>query len=164
MLLSYLREKIKERFCSAKVEISHQNLPFPDYAYNRNRHQYYSTAILAQMKKVYKEKDEFILGIIDVDLYVPELNFVFGEAEILNRVAIISLSRLKSKNEALFKERTLKEAVHELGHLYGLGHCRNPHCVMFFSNSILDTDRKSSFFCESCQIKLGIKGGIDNDA
>jgi len=99
MLLSYLREKIKERFCSAKVEISHQNLPFPDYAYNRNRHQYYSTAILAQMKKLYKEKDEFILGII-----------------------------------------------------YGLGHCRNPGCVMFFSNSILDTDRKSSFFCESCQI------------
>ena len=89
----------------------------------------------------------------DVDLYVPGLNFVFGEADILKGIAIISLARLREEfyglpsNEDLFKERALKEAVHELGHLYGLRHCTDPDCVMNFSNTLYDTDRKSCKFC-----------------
>ena len=76
-------------------------------------------------------------------LFVPNLNYVFGEADIENGVCIISLSRLRQEfydqkpDKVLFLRRTLKEAVHELGHTYGLGHCANPKCVMHFSNSLL---------------------------
>jgi len=98
---------------------------------------------------------EKIWGIIDDDLYVPKLNFVFGEAG--QRVAIISLTRLRNefynlpKDQTLFRKRVLTEGVHELGHTYGLVHCRNPHCVMFFSNSLIDTDVKGPDFCRKCK-------------
>ncbi len=136
-----------------------KELPNPDYAYNRKRKQYLSTAIL---KTLLKQKDyisfEKILGVVDKDLYVPDLNFVFGEAT--EKAAIISVTRLRQEfyhlpeNQTLFMRRVLTEAVHELGHTYGLGHCRDPQCVMFFSNSLIDTDRKGSDFCVRCKTKL----------
>jgi archaemetzincin len=101
---------------------------------------------------------EKVLGIVDHDLYVPELNFVFGEAS--PSAAVISLTRLRQEfynlpqDQSLFHKRTLTEAVHELGHTYGLGHCGNPKCVMFFSNSLIDTDRKGSKFCSKCKNNL----------
>jgi archaemetzincin len=109
-------------------------------------------------KQVEMKKQGKILGIVDRDLYVPELNFVFGLAH--TKGAVISLTRLRQgfydlpENESRFHQRVLIEAVHELGHTYGLGHCNNPHCVMFFSNSLTDTDRKGSKFCNNCKGKL----------
>lgn len=101
-----------------------------------------------------------ILLVVDQDLFVPDLNFVFGEAEIGGPAAIISLTRLRPEfyrlkpDRNVFRERTAKEAVHELGHTFGLVHCRNSSCVMFFSNSLLDTDRKKNDFCSACRRKL----------
>jgi archaemetzincin len=136
-----------------------KGMPEPDYAFNKKRNQYLSTMILNVLTK---EKEyasyEKILGIVDHDLYVPDLNFVFGEAS--QRVAIISLSRLRQEfynlpeDRSLFHKRALTEAVHELGHTYGLGHCGNSRCVMFFSNSLMDTDRKGSEFCQRCKNQL----------
>jgi archaemetzincin len=131
----------------------------PDYAYNKKRNQYLSTAILnAVMEQKEYSPYEKILGIVDHDLYVPELNFVFGEAS--RKAAVISLTRLRQRfyrlpeDQNLFHQRVLTEAVHELGHTYGLGHCSNTRCVMFFSNSLMDTDRKGSEFCQKCKSKL----------
>jgi archaemetzincin len=141
-----------------KVEVG-QRMLHPDYAYNKKRNQYLSTAILKTLmeQKEYTAYDR-MLGIVDQDLYVPELNFVFGEAG--QKASVISLTRLRQEfyhlpqDETLFYRRALTEAVHELGHTYGLGHCRNSQCVMFFSNSLLDTDRKGSDFCLECKSKL----------
>jgi archaemetzincin len=131
----------------------------PDYALNKKRNQYLSTAILnAIMEQKEYTAYEKILAIVDHDLYVPELNFVFGEAG--QKVAVISLTRLRQEfyrlpqDQNLFYKRALTEAVHELGHTYGLGHCRNSQCVMFFSNSLMDTDRKRPEFCPTCKTKL----------
>jgi archaemetzincin len=128
----------------------------PDYAFNKKRNQYLSTMILnALMNEKEYTPFEKILGIVDHDLYVPELNFVFGEAS--QRMAVISLTRLRQEfyslpqDERLFHRRVLTEAVHELGHTYGSGHCQNPRCVMFFSNSLIDTDRKGFEFCSKCK-------------
>jgi len=136
-----------------------KEMPEPDYAFHEKRNQYLSTAIL---KNLMKQKEyascEKVLGIADHDLYVPELNFVFGEAG--RKAAVISFTRLRQgfyglpDDKNLFYKRALTEAVHELGHTYGLTHCPNPRCVMFFSNSLMDTDRKGFEFCQSCRGKL----------
>jgi archaemetzincin len=131
----------------------------PDYAFNKKRNQYLSTMILnALMKEKEYAPYEKILGMVDHDLYVPDLNFVFGEAS--QKAAVISITRLRQEfynlpqDQTLFYKRVLTEAVHELGHTYGLGHCGNARCVMFFSNSLMDTDRKGSEFCPTCKDKL----------
>ena len=134
-------------------------MPKPDYAFNKKRNQYLSTAILnAIMGQTDTAAHDKILGIVDHDLYVPRLNFVFGEAG--SKAAVISLTRLRQEfyhlpeNRPLFHQRVLTEAVHELGHTFGLQHCENPRCAMFFSNSLMDTDRKGPEFCTSCKSKL----------
>ena len=146
------------RIFNKQVSIG-KGMPDPDYAYNKKRNQYLSTAILNAIteQKEYAPYEK-ILGMIDHDLYVPELNFVFGEAS--RKAAVISITRLRQtfyhlpEDQSLFQRRVLTEAVHELGHTFGLGHCENPRCVMFFSNSLMDTDRKGSEFCPSCKSKL----------
>ncbi len=155
--IQILKDDLKRVF--NKVVEMGKELPEPYYAYNKIRSQYHSTMILnAIMKEEEYTAYEKVLGIVDHDLYVPELNFVFGEAS--QRVAIISITRLRQEfyglpaDHTLFQRRVLTEAVHELGHTYGLGHCNDPGCVMFFSNSLIDTDRKSPEFCPKCKNKL----------
>jgi archaemetzincin len=136
-----------------------KGMPEPHYAFNKQRKQYLSTSILMALidQKEYGTYEK-ILGIVDHDLYVPDLNFVFGEAS--QKAAVISITRLRQEfynlpqDQILFYNRVLTEAVHELGHTYGLGHCGNPRCVMFFSNSLMDTDRKGPDFCAKCKGKL----------
>lgn len=129
-------------------------------AYNPHRQQFHATKILTWVDQVARDLRVLrVLGVVDVDLYVPYLNFVFGEAKCPGRSALISLYRLRPEfygeppNASLFKERAVKEAVHEIGHTFGLTHCTSSSCVMFFSNSILDTDAKSPYFCASCEAR-----------
>ena len=148
-----------EKIFGRRVEIS-KNLLDLEFAYNPERRQYYSSVILEKLPNIAPEACERLLALVDVDLYVPELNFVFGEADIEKKMAVISTKRLKPEyyglpeDTKLFGDRVLKESVHELGHTYGLGHCPDKKCVMHFSNSLIDTDIKSPFFCEDCKKKL----------
>jgi archaemetzincin len=156
-VMDWLKNDLGKVF-SKKIFIG-KGMPEPESAYDHKRKQYLSTSIL---NVILGQKEvapyERILGVVDHDLFVPELNFVFGQAS--PKAAVVSLSRLRQtfyhlpEDQNLFHQRVLTEAVHELGHTYGLGHCRNPRCVMFFSNSLVDTDRKGSEFCPSCKSKL----------
>lgn len=152
-------ERAIEKTFLFKVTVS-KAVDMPERAFNSKRRQYNSTLIIEELLR-HKKSYDLALGITDVDLYVPQLNFVFGEADILNGTAIISLTRLREEfyrlrpNHSLFIERAIKEAIHEIGHLCGLDHCHDRRCIMFFSNSIRDTDIKGPGFCKSCKRKLG---------
>ena len=132
----------------------------PSEAYHSRRKQYNSEVILHRLQPHRPPQGERLLGITEVDLYVSPLNFVFGQADLPGGVALISLCRLHQEfyglpsDKALFLLRTTKEAVHELGHTYGLRHCYNTKCVMHFSNSLRDTDIKSESFCPRCRREL----------
>jgi len=104
-------------------------------------------------KIVNNEGSGYALGVTNRDLYVPGLNFVFGLASLINRACVISLARLVDKDEDLYLSRVVKEAVHELGHLFGMQHCDNARCVMHFSNCLAGTDYKREIFCKGCEPK-----------
>ena len=154
---SHLVKVFPNVYCTTKT----YSQAFLKDAYNPERNQYHSTFLLSKIRRIVGgvEADRF-LAVVDVDLYAPRLNFVFGEAQCPGRFAIISVFRLRpefyglDKDWELFTSRVRKEAVHELGHTLGLLHCRNPLCVMYFSNSIHDTDRKQDFFCLECKGKV----------
>jgi len=156
--LEELQRPLEKAF-GVKVAIG-SRAPLPREAYNPARRQYLSTAFLNALRRKHSKETCKALGIVDVDLYVARLNFVFGEAEKPGKAAVISLTRLRpeyygdKEDRRLFADRTIKEAVHELGHTFGLGHCLYHECVMFFSNSLMDTDRKSAGFCKGCERRL----------
>lgn len=154
-------EKIKDELCrfypNTTCFVLKEIIPTPMAAYNKERKQFHSTRILAKIEEYSRQLTaDRLLGVTEVDLYVPQLNFVFGEATCPGRTAIISLFRLKPEfyghkpDHELFLSRCVKEALHEIGHTLGLRHCKDPSCVMFFSNTILDTDGKGKNFCRKC--------------
>lgn len=158
--------RIQERLSMAFPENTYTQiakpLVLPKNAYDEDRQQHHSNVILTKIRAYAENANatDKVLGIVDADIYLPPLSFVFGEAESPGKATLISLWRLrqefyKRKPDAdLFVERATKEAVHELGHTMGLKHCSNPFCVMYFSNSIFETDRKQSLFCSKCYLKL----------
>lgn len=156
-----VQENLKMIYQKATFTLISETLPISSEAFDEERQQYRSDSILGKVHDYVKKKDSlnFVLGIVDADIFTRGLNFVFGEAECPGKAALISLWRLrpefygKKPNVELLVERTTKEAVHELGHALGLGHCSNPFCVMYFSNSIFETDRKQSLFCNKCYLK-----------
>lgn len=130
----------------------------PESSYSTDREQYNAEVLVAGLAEKMPTDAEKLLGVVDVDLFVPGLNFIFGLAA--GNTAVISLARLKPeyygemKNVFLFRERALKEAIHELGHTFGLHHCPDIRCIMHFSNRLEDTDIKGPDFCRNCSIKI----------
>jgi archaemetzincin len=133
-------------------------MPLPEGAQDSGRGQYLSTALLDVLASARRPEWHRLLGVADVDLYVPDLNFVFGEADSRRGLAVFSLVRLHSSADeegaALFLRRAATEAIHELGHTYGLGHCRDRRCVMWFSNTLAESDGKGTAFCPAHAAQL----------
>ena len=137
----------------------------PERAFDPSRGQYNSTLLLAQLLGAPGEASQKVLGLTNVDLFIPVLSYVFGEAQLPGRAAVVSLHRLAPElyglppDEARLTDRTEKEAIHELGHTLGLVHCRQPGCVMRSSTYVEEIDLKSAEFCEGCQGAMRAGGG-----
>ena len=100
------------------------------------------------------------IGFAEHDLFIPILTHVYGEAQLGGRAGVISLYRLREGLDPLgpgreYEERVVKEAVHELGHTFGLKHCPDTGCIMHYCRSLRDVDRKQGEFCRYCRVMLG---------
>jgi len=128
----------------------------PRYAYNDTRCQYDSKLILKHLVQQCPHDAIRYIGVTSVDLYVPILQFVFGLAQIEGQCAVISTHRLcprfydQPPDPDLLSARIEKTVLHELGHTFGITHCRDRRCVMFSSTRIEDTDYKQRDFCPTC--------------
>ena len=135
---------------------------YPLFAFEPRRNQYYAKKIIEHLILNIPADCEKLIAITDIDLCTPVLTFVFGEAQLGGRCALMSGHRLHQEfyglpaDESLYLHRCEKEAVHELGHTLGLKHCSNFECVMRYSNSVADIDIKRNVFCPSCSEVLGI--------
>jgi archaemetzincin len=129
----------------------------PTFAFNLTRQQYHSTEIVASLVRKATPVSRHLLGVTPVDLYIPILTFVFGEAQLQGNCALVSTHRLRQEfyglpaDATLFRARLLKEAVHELGHTLSLAHCENYECVMSAAHGVEWIDLKTQHFCFQCR-------------
>ena len=158
--LELLGEQLASRLQAAcLIQPQRQN---GEFAFSRSRGQYHSTEILKWLAQDPHMESWRILGVTDMDLYIPILTFVFGEAQLSAAAAVVSTHRLRQEfygmpqDPELLQERLLKEALHELGHTYGLRHCPDYLCVMSSSNSAERIDLKQAEFCPACAAVAGL--------
>ncbi len=132
----------------------------PEFAFHPERQQYHSSEILAAMQPLYQHNCWRMLGIAAVDLYIPILTFVFGEAQIGGPCALVSSYRLRQEFYGLapdlgtLRARLFKESVHEIGHTLGLTHCHDYRCAMAASHAVEWIDIKEGWLCEECEAKV----------
>lgn len=157
-MLRRLGARLEEDF---RAGVRYRNPWFdPETSFDTSRGQYNSTKLLRLLLEDPQEPAERTLGVTGVDLFTPVLTYVFGEAQLAGRAAVVSLHRLRAEvyglpqNDELAFERLHKEAVHELGHTYGLLHCRNIGCVMGTATYAEEIELKSARFCEHCRARL----------
>jgi archaemetzincin len=159
--LSYLRAvlEIGFTFDTHFTVINNVVTQIPTNTFDYSRNQYLSDQLLTWLQQTIEpSKDTKVLAVCDFDAYFGKYNFCFGEAIIGGNVSAIYLERLIPANSndrgnslSLLQNRIVKEAIHEIGHTFGLRHCSRDLCIMFKSKTILDTDKKNKEFCESCQ-------------
>jgi archaemetzincin len=157
-LLLFLRKSISQAF---KIQSRIRNGRFDvSLVYDPARNQYNSTGLLLQLINDPSPETSRILGVTELDLFIPIFTFLFGEAQLNGVGALVSTHRLQNQfygipeDKDLLKNRLLKEGLHELGHTFGLIHCFTLKCVMKSSTYVEEIDQKSINFCRLCQQKI----------
>jgi archaemetzincin len=130
----------------------------PRYAFNEARGQYHTAAILRRLSALRPGAEPLpVLGLADVDLFLPDAAYVLGDADRDAGTALVSTARLATRDLPRLLARARVEAVHEAGHLLGLGHCLDYRCAMFLSQEPVEVDRKGPGLCHGCRNALGLE-------
>ncbi|MBZ5681438.1 MAG: archaemetzincin [Acidobacteriia bacterium] len=157
-LLRYLNDAIPR-----SLHVSCEILPAvldPQPSYHPERQQYHSSEILQRMQSFLHPQTWRLLGVTSVDLYIPILKYVFGEAQMGGPCAVVSFHRLRQefygldRDATLLGQRLLKEAIHELGHTLDLRHCHDHQCAMASAHAVEWIDLRESTLCESCNARV----------
>jgi archaemetzincin len=149
---------VKSEFhCTVNLKEGHADL---SEFYDQARRQYNGNDLLKLVDSMSFPDSIKAMGLFNVDLFIPILTFIFGQAFLNGRTGIASLYRFNNErygmtgdNQFLI-DRCIKEVIHELGHTFGLIHCHNPTCVMRSSTYVEDIDQKNQHFCLNCRSEL----------
>ena len=154
LLLASIRDSLRQGY---GIEVE-RAAPFgePGFAWDGERSQYNAPLILRRLLDVSANSSTRLLAVTGLDLYIPMLSFVYGQAQLGGKVAVVSMARLRPEyyglppDEELLQIRARKEALHEVGHLFGLVHCPDVNCAMALSTGIRQLDRKQPSLCAGC--------------
>ncbi len=137
-----------------------KGMKLPEEAKNVIRGQYYAVVIMAKLERIKANAREKVIGVCEDDLYLPDKNTIIGYSDALAGTAVVSLWHLRQEfyglpeNDSKIYPRLYKESLHQLVHLFNISECRNPKCVNYFSNEMLDIDNKGKSFCDICKRKM----------
>jgi archaemetzincin len=152
-LLQDLEEPIRLQLGASLVP-SLKALPTPGYAFNKDRNQYHSTAIMRRLAQL-PEPGQTLLGVLDEDLFLPDSPFIFGESDREAHIGLLAIGRLKQGTDYEgFRHRLQVEGLHQAGHLVGLSYCEDQRCVMSLSQSVKEVDKKHATLCHVCRNEL----------
>ncbi|HHI02831.1 MAG TPA: hypothetical protein ENL22_04870 [candidate division Zixibacteria bacterium] len=138
----------------------------PEEAFNPKQNQYYATPILSKLELLKGSEFEMILATTEEDLFIPNKNFVMGQANSASRSAIVSIFRIKPEfyglpeDEKLLKSRLLNIAAHEVGHILGLRDCKNLDCQMMIAETLSELDNRPETFCSECILNLTLPAKV----
>jgi archaemetzincin len=153
--LDKVTEAVRHEF-KFSVRIKEGYLDLSEF-YDPGRRQYNGNTLLKEMDTLALADSVKTLGLFNVDLFIPILTFIFGQAALGGNTGIASLYRLNNErygmpaNKNILLERFKKEVIHELGHTFGLTHCHTPNCVMRSSTYVEDIDLKEVYLCQGCR-------------
>jgi archaemetzincin len=137
-----------------------KGMKMPAEAFNVVRNQFYAQVILSKIERSKANSREKVIAVCEEDLYLPDEPYIMGWVDRLSGTAVVSLYRIRQEfyglpeDESKIYPRLYKEAMHRIAHLFDLTECRNPKCVNYFSQIMLDIDNKSDKFCDICRRQL----------
>ena len=159
-ILENTAEAVKHEYhCSVNIKEGHIDL---GEFYDHSRRQYNGNNLLKLVDSMHFPDSLKTLGLFNVDLFIPILTFIFGQAFLGGRTGIASMYRFSNErygisgDDQFLLDRFKKEVIHELGHTFGLIHCHNPTCVMRSSTYVEDIDQKNQQMCPSCKAEIGM--------
>lgn len=160
-------ESLRDRM-SSEYSAPVRELPLPgvEFAHDPCRKQYRSMDVLEMLVRQSPGDALKLLAVTERDLFVPVLTFVFGQAQLGGRVALMSLARLRQEfyglptNGELLLARAAKEALHESGHMFGLVHCEDRSCAMSLATNVRQIDGKQAAWCGACAAALQRAQGV----
>ncbi len=154
-------EAVRDRMAAEYgVPVKELRLPGIEFAFDAGREQYRSMDVLEMLARHCPADAWKLLALTERDLFVPVLTFVFGQAQLAGRLAVVSLARLRQEfyglapNPEILLERAAKEALHETGHTFGLVHCMDRSCAMSLATNIRQIDGKHAAWCSACAAQL----------
>jgi archaemetzincin len=159
-LLDRIAKDIEHEFL-LPVKIREGHLDLSEF-YHPARRQYDGNLLLKEIDNQFASDSVKTLGLFNVDLFIPILTYIFGQAFLNGRTGIASVFRLSNErygliaDEKILVDRIRKEVIHELGHTFGLIHCHDPVCVMRSSTYVEDIDQKNHNLCQQCRAEIGI--------
>jgi archaemetzincin len=153
--LKNVAEAVKNEFL-LPVNLKEGHLDLSEF-YDPTRLQYNGVKLVHEVENAFSADSSKTVGLFNVDLFIPILTYIFGQAFLNGKTAVASNYRLNNErygiktNDKLIQERFIKEVIHELGHTFGLIHCHIPTCVMRSSTYVEDIDQKSTHLCLICR-------------